>query len=132
MEALEDLYFALHPFLVPLDLLRDGLQRDIAHDVGRLGGVITRGRVAEEDANDTIASGREKFHVHWAVDALPMVHLSLFNFFASLLVYLFNIDHMVVCWVALLTTFMPCIRRFPQQFGPFQPLFRMLSSKFPR
>ena len=33
--------------------------------------------VAEEDANDT--SGREKFHVHWAVDALPaMDHLSLF------------------------------------------------------
>jgi hypothetical protein len=28
--------------------------------------------VAEEDANDT--SGREKFHVHWAVDALP-IHL---------------------------------------------------------
>ena len=26
--------------------------------------------VAEEDANDT--SGREKFHVHWAVDALPL------------------------------------------------------------
>ena len=70
MEALEDLYFALHPLLVPLDLLRNGLQRDIAHDVGRLGGVITRGRVAEEDANDTIASGREKFHVHWAVDAI--------------------------------------------------------------
>jgi hypothetical protein len=28
----------------------------------------------------------------------------LFIFFAGLLVYLFNIDHMVVCWVALLTT----------------------------
>jgi hypothetical protein len=46
METLEDLHFALHPLLVPLDLLlRSGLQRDIADDVGRLGGVIMRGRV---------------------------------------------------------------------------------------
>ena len=46
METLEDLHFALHPLLVPLDLLlRNGLQCDIAHDVGRLGGVIMRGRV---------------------------------------------------------------------------------------
>ena len=46
MEALEDLHFVLHPLLVLLDLLfRNGLQRDIAHDVGRLGGVIMRGRV---------------------------------------------------------------------------------------
>ena len=37
----------------------------------------------------------------------------LFIFFAGLLVNLFNIDHMGVCWVALLTTFMSCIRRFP-------------------
>ena len=33
---------------------------------------IEKTDVAEEDANDT--SGREKFHVHWAVDALP-IHL---------------------------------------------------------
>ena len=46
MEPLEDLHFALHPLLVPLDLLlRNGLERDIAHDVGRLGGVIMRGCV---------------------------------------------------------------------------------------
>src|SRR6266851_5296977 len=55
------------------------------------------------------AIGVEDFHVDWAVDALPaMVHLSLFIFFAGLLVYLFNIHHtvfkVVVCWVALLTT----------------------------
>ena len=35
--------FALRPLLVPLDLLFRN--RDIAHDVGRLGGVIMRGRV---------------------------------------------------------------------------------------
>jgi hypothetical protein len=45
MEPLEDLHFALYPRLVPLDLLRNGLQRDITHDVGRLDGVIMRGRV---------------------------------------------------------------------------------------
>jgi hypothetical protein len=46
MEPLEDLHFALHPLLVPLDLvLRNGLQRNIAHDVGQLGGVIMRGCV---------------------------------------------------------------------------------------
>jgi len=55
------------------------------------------------------AIGVEKFHVQWAVVALPtMVHLSLFIFFAGLLVYLFNIHHtvfkVVVCWVALFTT----------------------------
>ena len=43
MEALEELHFTLHPLLVPIDLLlRNGLHRDIVHDVGRLGGVIMR------------------------------------------------------------------------------------------
>jgi hypothetical protein len=60
-------------------------------------------------ARTFFAIGVEKFHVSWAVDALPaMVHLSVFIFLAGLLVYLFNIHHMVfkvvVCWVALLTT----------------------------
>ncbi len=55
------------------------------------------------------AIGVEKFHVSWVVEALPaLVHLSLFIFFAGLLIYLFNIHHtvfkVVVCWVALLTT----------------------------
>jgi len=78
------------------------------------------------------ASGVEKFHVPWAVDALPaMVHLSLFIFFAGLLVYLFNINHtvfkVVICWVTLLTTvyglitFMPIVR-------PDSPYYSPLSS----
>ena len=38
IEALEDLHFAPHALLVPLDfLLRNGLQRDIARDVRRIG-----------------------------------------------------------------------------------------------
>ena len=41
METLEDLHFALHPLLVPLDLvLWNGLQCNITHDVGQLGRVI--------------------------------------------------------------------------------------------
>jgi hypothetical protein len=45
-EALEDLHFAPHALLVPLDLLlRNSLQRDIARDVRRLGGVSMRGRM---------------------------------------------------------------------------------------
>jgi hypothetical protein len=102
MEALEDLHFTLHPFLVPIDLLlRNGLHRDIAHDVGRLGGVIMCGRVGGGRGDREDGCGRggerhkqaaayscEKFDVHWAVDALPaMVHLSLFIFFAGLLVH---------------------------------------------
>jgi hypothetical protein len=78
------------------------------------------------------ASGVEKFHIPWAVDALPaMVHLSLFIFFAGLLVYLFNINHtvfkVVICWVALLTTvyglitFMPIVQ-------PDSPYYSPLSS----
>jgi len=43
VEALEDLHFTPHSLLVPLDLLRNGLQRDIARDVRRLGGVSMRG-----------------------------------------------------------------------------------------
>jgi hypothetical protein len=88
MEPLEDLHFALHPLLVPLDLvLRNGLQRNIAHDVGRLGGVIMRGCVGggRGDRDDGCGRGgckrhkraRESscnVHVHWAVDALP-IHL---------------------------------------------------------
>jgi hypothetical protein len=46
VEALEGLHFAPHALLVPLDLLlRNGLQRDIARDVHRLGRVSMRGRM---------------------------------------------------------------------------------------
>ncbi len=52
--------------------------------------------------------GIDKLHLPWAVEALPsLLHLSLFLFFASLLVFLFNINHTVfstaVWWVGLCT-----------------------------
>jgi hypothetical protein len=44
VEALEDLHFAPHALLIPLDfLLRNGLQRDMAGDVRHLGGVSMHG-----------------------------------------------------------------------------------------
>ena len=67
------------------------------------------------------AHGVEKLRFSWAVDAIPtLIHVSLFLFFAGLLIYLFNINHtvfrVVVWWVAvsgaayLLITAMPIIR----------------------
>ncbi|KAH9955099.1 hypothetical protein BGW80DRAFT_1566319 [Lactifluus volemus] len=64
------------------------------------------------------SGGVEKFHLSSAVEVLPtLIHLSLFLFFAGLLVYLFNVHHFVflaiVWWVGvsslayLAITFMP-------------------------
>ena len=52
------------------------------------------------------AYGVDRLHLAWAVEALPaLVHLSLFLFFAGLLIYLFNVSHMVfravVWWIAI-------------------------------
>jgi len=74
----------------------------------------------------------EKFHVHWAVDALPaMAHLSPFIFFSGLLVYLFNIHHtlfkMVACWVVFLTTMYELITFMPI-FRPDSPYYSPLST----
>jgi hypothetical protein len=80
-------------------------------------------------AHAFFAIGVEKFHVSWVVEALPaLVHLSLFIFFVGLLIYLFNIHHMVsnvvVCWVALLTmvygfiTFMPVFWHDSPYYSP--------------
>ena len=46
----------------------------------------------------------DKMHLPWAVEALPaLIHLSLFLFFASLAVFLFNINHgvfiSVIWWI---------------------------------
>jgi hypothetical protein len=78
------------------------------------------------------ANGVEKIHVYGAFDALfAMVHLSLFIFFAGLLVYLFNIHHtvfiVVVCWVALLTTVYGFITFMPF-FWHDSPFYSPLSS----
>ena len=64
------------------------------------------------------ANGVEKFRVAWVVEALPaLVHLSLFIFFAGLVIYLFNINHTVftaaACWIGLLSSVYICITLMP-------------------
>jgi len=79
------------------------------------------------------ANGRIKYRVHRVVEALPaLVHLSLFLFFAGLIVYLSNINHTVftavICCVALLSvvygfiTFMPFIWIDSPYYSPLTPL----------
>jgi len=74
---------------------------EVSHHAGR--GLKERAQI-----HSFLASGITKFRVNPMVQALPaMVHLSLFIFFAGLLVYLFNINHAVfsavACCVALLS-----------------------------
>ncbi|KAI9433329.1 hypothetical protein H4582DRAFT_1003036 [Lactarius indigo] len=73
--------------------------------------------------------GIDKFHLPWAVEALPtLLHLSLFLFFSGLLVFLLNIDHtvfsVVVGWVEFCTaiyvsiTFVPLFRHDSPYYAP--------------
>ncbi|KAI0297591.1 hypothetical protein B0F90DRAFT_1938659 [Multifurca ochricompacta] len=78
------------------------------------------------------AEGVEKLHLPWAVEALPaLLHVSLFLFFAGLLVFLFNINHSifnaVVWWVGLCGTVYGCITLMPI-FRPDSPYYSPLSS----
>ncbi len=72
------------------------------------------------------------FPVVWAVEGLRiMIHLSLFLFFAGLLIFLFNINHSVfkavMWWTGLLTIAYICITIFPifrpnsSCYGPLSP-----------
>ena len=78
------------------------------------------------------AEGVENLHLPWAVEALPaLLHISLFLFFAGLLVFLFNTHHnvfsAVAWWIGLCSiayisiTFMPLFR-------PDSPYYAPLSS----
>ena len=80
-EALEDLHFAPHALLVPLDLLlRNGLQRDIARDVRRLGGVSADVWVVEEETeNMDVAEGGLEEAVRWAAGGRAVRRSSRFH-----------------------------------------------------
>jgi hypothetical protein len=93
-------------------------------------------------AHAFFAIGVKRFRVSWVVEALPaLVHLSLFIFFAGLLIYLFNIHHtvfkVVVCWVALLTTvygfitFMPVFWHDSPYYSPLSTTVWFLSGIIP-
>lgn len=78
------------------------------------------------------ANGADTFRVPCAVNALPtLIHLSLFLFFAGLLVYLFNINHTVFsavsCWVVLLSAAYGCVTLMPI-FRHDSPYYVPLSS----
>ena len=64
------------------------------------------------------AEGVTKCLLPWTVDALPtLLHLSLFLFFAGLVVFLCNVDltifKLVLSWVGLCTAFYGCITCMP-------------------
>ncbi|KAI9432494.1 hypothetical protein H4582DRAFT_1795543, partial [Lactarius indigo] len=64
------------------------------------------------------AEGVEKLHLPWAVEALPtLLHLSLFIFFAGLLIFLFNVHYTVFCtviwWIGFCTAMYGCITLMP-------------------
>ena len=78
------------------------------------------------------ANGVDKSRVTWVVEALPaLVHLSLFIFFAGLVIYLFNINHTVfitvASWVGLLSGVYLCITLMPS-FWHDSPYYSPLSS----
>jgi len=58
VEALEDLHLAPHALLVPLGLLRNGLQRDIARDIRHLTGVSMGGRMGSGRGDREDGCGR--------------------------------------------------------------------------
>ena len=81
------------------------------------------------------ADGVDKFRVDLVVETLPaLVHLSLFIFFAGLVIYLFNINHTVfspaMCWVALLSAGYGFITLMPM-FWLDSPYYSPLSSLLP-
>ena len=64
------------------------------------------------------AEGVDKFLLPWAVEALPtMLHLSLFLFFAGLVVFLWNVNitifKLVLSWIGLCTALYGCITFIP-------------------
>jgi hypothetical protein len=78
------------------------------------------------------SDGVDKWHVSWAVEALPtLLHVSLFLFFVGLAIYLFSTNHVVfgavVWWVALSSMAYLSITLLPI-FRPNSPYIAPLSS----
>ncbi|KAF8257266.1 hypothetical protein EI94DRAFT_1338606 [Lactarius quietus] len=77
------------------------------------------------------AEGVDKFLLPWAVEALPtMLHISLFLFFAGLVVFLWNVNltifKLVLSWVSVCTALYGCITLVPL-FHPDSPYHTPLS-----
>ncbi|KAI0246409.1 hypothetical protein BJV78DRAFT_1398655, partial [Lactifluus subvellereus] len=83
------------------------------------------------------AEGVDKLQLSWAVEALPtLIHMSVFLFFAGLLIYLFNVNHTVfkaVVWsiavsgvAYLFITLMPLLRRESPYYTPLFSIIELL------
>ena len=88
------------------------------------------------------AEGIDKLHLPWAVETLPtLLHLSVFIFFAGLLIYLFNINYTVfsfaASWVGVSagiyawTTSIPLFRHDSPYYTPLSSLVWVLYSGLP-
>ncbi|KAF8495927.1 hypothetical protein F5888DRAFT_1600916, partial [Russula emetica] len=75
------------------------------------------------------ANGVEEMHIAWVVEGLPtLLHLSVFLFFAGLVIFLFNINHAVfssvISWIGIfsfvygLITLAPIVRHDSPYFSP--------------
>ena len=78
------------------------------------------------------SDGIDKLHLPWAVEALPtLLHLSLFLFFAGLLIFLFNVNQTVFSavawWIGLCVAIYGCITFIPI-FRHESPYYAPLSS----
>ena len=84
------------------------------------------------------AEGVQKFLLPWVFEALPaMLHLSVFFFFAGLIVFLWNFDptisKLVLSWVGICTalygctTIIPIFRHDSPYYTPFTPLARLVA-----
>jgi len=85
------------------------------------------------------AEGVDKLHLPWAVETLPtLLQLSVFLFFAGLLIYLFSFNHTVfsfaASWVGISvgiyawTTFIPLFRHDSPYYTPLSSLVWVLYS----
>ena len=78
------------------------------------------------------SDGVNQMHLPWAVETLPvLIHVSLFLFFAGVVIFLFNINHSVfisaICWIGVFSTIYGWITSMPI-FWHDSPYYTPLSS----
>ena len=87
------------------------------------------------------AHGVDKMHLRWVVETMPaLIHLSLFLFFAGLVIFLLNTNHSVfipvICWIGCSLTVYGCITTMPifwhesPFFTPLSPMIWSLNTFF--
>ena len=88
------------------------------------------------------AEGVDKLHLPWAIETLPtLLHLSVFLFFAGLLIYLFSVNHTVfsfaASWIGISAgiyawmTFIPLFRHDSPYYTPLSSSVWVLYAGLP-